>query len=297
MRSGGMRKTSRRPNSRGPWRGRAWRLCSSTGARGPRGFRGRSTWRGSGRWWRRSSIPVIGNGDVTTPEAARRMIDETGCAGVGIGRGAFYDPWIFRRTERYLRTGELEPEPDLAERLRVCGATSIGTANSTARSGAPGCSARWRRGTQADSGRRSRSGGGFPRSHRGRTSRRRWPNTSPGARNSATSAARSGTVSAGAAHPVIHAGKRLRGSRDPRAAGSRRTLVNLHFMSNTVHFLALILATVVALLPIINPLACAPGFSRSPRAIPRRAGSISCAGPAATWWSSWSASWSAALSS
>ena len=65
------------------------------------------------------TIPVIGNGDVTTPEAARHMIDETGCAGVSIGRGAFYDPWIFRRTDHLLRTGELLPEPDLAERLRV----------------------------------------------------------------------------------------------------------------------------------------------------------------------------------
>jgi tRNA-dihydrouridine synthase B len=65
------------------------------------------------------STPVIGNGDITTPEAARRMIDETGCAGVSIGRGAFYDPWIFRRTDHLLRTGELLPEPDLTERLRV----------------------------------------------------------------------------------------------------------------------------------------------------------------------------------
>jgi tRNA-dihydrouridine synthase B len=65
------------------------------------------------------TIPVIGNGDVTTPEAAKRMLDDTGCAGVGIGRGAFYDPWIFRRTHQYLRTGVLLPEPDFAERLRV----------------------------------------------------------------------------------------------------------------------------------------------------------------------------------
>lgn len=65
------------------------------------------------------SIPVIGNGDVTTPEAARHMLDATGCAGVSIGRGAFYDPWIFRRTAHLLRTGELLPEPDFAERLRV----------------------------------------------------------------------------------------------------------------------------------------------------------------------------------
>lgn len=65
------------------------------------------------------SVPVIGNGDITTPEAAKHMMAETGCAGVSIGRGAFYDPWIFRRTDRYLRTGELLPEPDFAERLRV----------------------------------------------------------------------------------------------------------------------------------------------------------------------------------
>jgi tRNA-dihydrouridine synthase B len=65
------------------------------------------------------TIPVIGNGDVTTPEAAQHMISLTGCAGVSIGRGAFYDPWIFRRTEHLLRTGELLPEPDFPERVRV----------------------------------------------------------------------------------------------------------------------------------------------------------------------------------
>jgi tRNA-dihydrouridine synthase B len=64
-------------------------------------------------------IPVIGNGDVTHPEAAKHMLDETGCAGVSVGRGAFYDPWIFRRTDHYLRTGELLPEPTFAERVRV----------------------------------------------------------------------------------------------------------------------------------------------------------------------------------
>jgi nifR3 family TIM-barrel protein len=65
------------------------------------------------------SIPVIGNGDVTTPGAAKHMLEATGCSGVSIGRGAFYDPWIFRRTAHLLRSGELLPEPDLAERLRV----------------------------------------------------------------------------------------------------------------------------------------------------------------------------------
>jgi tRNA-dihydrouridine synthase B len=65
------------------------------------------------------SIPVIGNGDITTPQAAKIMLDSTGCAGVSIGRGAFYNPWIFVHTMHYLETGDLLPEPLFAERLRV----------------------------------------------------------------------------------------------------------------------------------------------------------------------------------
>src|SRR5580692_1404328 len=67
------------------------------------------------------TIPTIGNGDVITPQAAKKMLDETGCAGVSMGRGAFYDPWIFRRTLQYLKnSGEaLPPEPSFSERMRV----------------------------------------------------------------------------------------------------------------------------------------------------------------------------------
>jgi nifR3 family TIM-barrel protein len=50
------------------------------------------------------SIPIIGNGDIVTPQAAKKMFDETGCAGVSIGRGAFYDPWIFKRILEYLNS-------------------------------------------------------------------------------------------------------------------------------------------------------------------------------------------------
>ena len=83
-------------------------------------------------------VPVIGNGDVITPPAAKKMLDETGCAGVSIGRGAFYNPWIFRHTLHYLESlspapretsgainssagnqGQLLPEPTFAERVRV----------------------------------------------------------------------------------------------------------------------------------------------------------------------------------
>ena len=49
------------------------------------------------------TIPVIGNGDIITPQAAKKMFDETGCAGVSIGRGAFYNPWIFQHTLDYLK--------------------------------------------------------------------------------------------------------------------------------------------------------------------------------------------------
>ena len=65
------------------------------------------------------TIPVIGNGDVITPQAAKMMFDETGCAGVSIGRGAFYDPWIFQRTNRLLAEKIDSPEPSFAERVRV----------------------------------------------------------------------------------------------------------------------------------------------------------------------------------
>ncbi len=65
------------------------------------------------------TIPVIGNGDIVTPQSAKKMFDETGCAGVSIGRGAFYDPWIFKRTLHLLQTGELLPEESFSERVRV----------------------------------------------------------------------------------------------------------------------------------------------------------------------------------
>lgn len=85
------------------------------------------------------TIPVIGNGDIVTPVAAKKMLDETGCVGVSIGRGAFYDPWIFKRTVEYLGRADsplpaevanpvngahgvtrlTPPEPPFAERIRV----------------------------------------------------------------------------------------------------------------------------------------------------------------------------------
>lgn len=65
------------------------------------------------------SIPVIGNGDVNTPEDARAMLDQTGCDGVMIGRGALGNPWMLYRTIQYLSTGELMPEPGAEEKVKV----------------------------------------------------------------------------------------------------------------------------------------------------------------------------------
>ncbi len=66
------------------------------------------------------SIPVIGNGDVQTPEDAKRMLDTTGVDGVMIGRAALGNPWMLYRTVHYLETGKLAPEPSAREKIDVC---------------------------------------------------------------------------------------------------------------------------------------------------------------------------------
>jgi len=66
------------------------------------------------------NIPIIGNGDVNTPQDAKRMLDETGCDGVMIGRAALGNPWMIYRTVKYLETGELLDEPTAKEKIDVC---------------------------------------------------------------------------------------------------------------------------------------------------------------------------------
>lgn len=61
-------------------------------------------------------IPVIGNGDVDSPEAAKAMLETTGCDGVMIGRAAQGNPWIFRETVNFLENGGILPKPDKAEK-------------------------------------------------------------------------------------------------------------------------------------------------------------------------------------
>ena len=62
------------------------------------------------------NIPVIGNGDITSAIDAKKMVEETGCMAVAIGRGSLGNPWIFDQVSNYLETGILKDEPTLKDK-------------------------------------------------------------------------------------------------------------------------------------------------------------------------------------
>lgn len=64
-------------------------------------------------------IPVIGNGDVIDGKSAAKLLEETGCDLVTVGRGAMGRPWVFSQINAYINHGVLLPEPPVAERIRV----------------------------------------------------------------------------------------------------------------------------------------------------------------------------------
>ncbi len=79
------------------------------------GFSGTANWDVIQQVKESVRIPVIGNGDVFTPEDAARMFVQTGCDAVMIGRAALGNPWVFRQMVHYLRTGEKLPAPTARE--------------------------------------------------------------------------------------------------------------------------------------------------------------------------------------
>jgi nifR3 family TIM-barrel protein len=99
------------------------RICEGEGANGVvlhartarQMFRGEAAWEHIARLKEAIAIPVIGNGDVRRPEDAARLLRESGCDGVMIGRGATRNPWIFRQAAALLGGGAAEP-PSLADR-------------------------------------------------------------------------------------------------------------------------------------------------------------------------------------
>lgn len=68
----------------------------------------------------RITIPIIGNGDITSPEIALEKKNTYGVDGLMIGRGAVGYPWIFREIRQYFRDGTILPPPDINERVEVC---------------------------------------------------------------------------------------------------------------------------------------------------------------------------------
>ncbi len=75
-------------------------------------YTGRADWSFIRELKEKVNIPVIGNGDLNSPDDCKRMLEETDCDGVMLGRGALGSPWIFRQINYYLAEGRLIPPPD-----------------------------------------------------------------------------------------------------------------------------------------------------------------------------------------
>jgi tRNA-dihydrouridine synthase len=97
-----------------------WSAVAVHGRTRLRMYEGKANWDITRKMKEAVSIPVIGNGDVETPQDAKRMIDQTNVDGVMIGRAALGNPWMMYRTVQYLETGELMSEPNTREKIDVC---------------------------------------------------------------------------------------------------------------------------------------------------------------------------------
>ncbi|MBD3385091.1 tRNA dihydrouridine synthase DusB [candidate division KSB1 bacterium] len=84
------------------------------------GFSGDAEWSVIAEIVNAVSVPVIGNGDIRTPEHARQMLDRTGCNAVMVGRAAMGNPWIFEQISSYLTSGTVLSPPSVKARIEVC---------------------------------------------------------------------------------------------------------------------------------------------------------------------------------
>lgn len=83
------------------------------------GYSGRADWQTIRRVKEAVQIPVIGNGDVDSPQAAAALLKETGCDGIMVGRAARGNPWLFEEIRQYLKQGELIPRPSREQILET----------------------------------------------------------------------------------------------------------------------------------------------------------------------------------
>ncbi len=82
-------------------------------------YRGQADWSWLEKIKEVTSVPLIGNGDVKTPEDFKEMFD-LGCDGVMVGRAVMTNPWLFKQAKHFLATGEHLAEPNLRERTEIC---------------------------------------------------------------------------------------------------------------------------------------------------------------------------------
>ena len=82
-------------------------------------YSGKADWNAIGEIKQAVSIPVIGNGDINSPEVAKECLELSGCDGIAVGRAIMGDPGIIGRIEHYLYTGEVLPKPSIKELLEI----------------------------------------------------------------------------------------------------------------------------------------------------------------------------------